>query len=1635
MALLDENIDDALSSGGKAAAKPFIVGFQWADKGYRWLDNVVTQAAKDITPDVVEKPVVSATKKSVSAIQDYLLKPVIRPALAVSMDAGTIFEYLLASNYEGLFQPSKARERARREGTFGLFTQLKDQLIFGQGTSDLGTGYIPGGEAFRRSQQQILEDRPRVGELPFTLGRAAAYPGVKLNIYNQDSVIYRAISGGVDMVKAVKNPVDPFNWITPLRPATLETSVATGRTKVVNKAEFAKAFDSLENDVLTVAEEISINPRPLTAAEQVKARQYGVLTQRTVPTLNRQVADPLLPGATKTVQSYEPGLVYEAWRPDVEAALESSLNNIGAVRDIAPTMIRNNYQRWRESGQGTAWAQELFDGIRSGELNAGSIWRTMLNREGPQTAALLVQEITNPNATVADVWRILDEALGSFEPGFNLRNIGRASFDAVRQGDGNVIRFGAQKAGEVIRGATEKVGVEGVGFRQFELLPESTRIGLTDVHQSARNLDNLMGAFGFDLATRDDFLSKFFVASSGTKDELFKFLSDFEYQAIGDKLRQITIPFTNRQVLPDDVIRELTSWTKKLADEIRLYTVDDLGNSVPLPWLDGDGIGPNRLTQLIGDDYFLMPPEMVNEMVRLTGVVGAFLKGAEQAPVVGRGVKLYDDAVRGMQNYMSNYWKPSRVAKPSHLIRVVPEEVLRGMASGVFEHPMEQMLAMVGGTLRRDAAGNVIKGKIPNVVKMHKKLDELENLLNELTQYKKAAAAGTALTKKQAKLVAREAEIVQDIADLSAKIDAEPQAIWDVLIGPRSRGAMASSTGEYAPVYSQLQRRGIMQIPDKNITVQRNAWVKGVTQELVDMAYNEDYRRIAALRLFDGDLVTINNVTADINTHIANGVIHPYTGLPLSNDIDAVKLWLFQGEGRQFFDRYFDNIAGLKPQYRAGGYDNYSVASERVDTILNYDIFWVTGFDQPLLDLIATGEYNGARAVFRQPTGRGLVSDDLTDYLRNTFIDAPHAPRKVKFFPQRMLAEPGVAPRRGLNPLNGLQRLYGFYFEQAYGRASDFFARSPTWKANYWSRMEELVPSMTLADAQKTVAAAKKARLTETRIERMEIAARLADGTGTLPGAEILAEQFATRATNDLLFNANKRSVFGAQHRLLFPFFEAFREVTGTWLRLAAMNPRIIRNVGSFVSDTESAGFVTTTEDGRKVFEIPMTGKVASSIIGYDKPIIRNFTVGTNAVNIALQLRPGVGPTIQYFVDDFAPATPDYDWLRSFVSPYGQASPVETFLPIPTQLGQVSQLAKLVPGLKDSEGVQQLLDWLSGSESNEYKQRALIRAHDYLLNTQPDVYQGVEGFSQAFDDAEQIANKVTAWRGIIAVFGPGAPLTTWVTETKQGSIDTAIVMDDLRRLEEEFRKQGRPSSDAFSAWIEFWGEDVWALTGTITKSNIGGQVASKEFNQWVSQNAELVDKYPLVAGYLGPRSGERSFEAWVQQTQAGRREIKDVVESSEESQQRFGNYLYYREKDKFSEEQLKTEEVRQYLANKLTEIEERLPLFAPPGEARLEVKQRNRRQIAQLRTLAEDPELQDSAVVQDLRTYFRVLDASIQNAIKANPTITVQNWRNARAARDLRRYIESSIAAPLIKNNPAFRDVYEQVLSYEFVLD
>lgn len=1570
---------------------------------YKWADKLLS----NVTPDIIEKPILEFDKK--------VIRPAIRYATAASMDATSLLAWTGGEMWRNL-----TFQKAPKESPKEFLDKFTDQFIYGRlvkDEMDLGTGYIPGGRARYLADVGVAQERATVGSHAFTFGRGMLYPFVKANIVQEDSLPWKIATGLIDMVVAVRNPLDPFNMVPTYRPSgTSQASrVGAGGTAVVSKRQFVQQFDNLEQQVLKARQEVQATGRTLTQAEQDLAARYADLTAGMAPNRTVEVPDPI--AGVVRLPGHEGGTIYGKWRPLMDKALADAHNNMGAVRDVAPSLITNRYKEWRQSAKGTEWAENLIDKVKSGELDEGEIWRTVLNHEGIGAAARLATEARKPGVTPEDILNVADELTTTFDQGFNVRTLGRSNYDTYRSGQGYIVKTALQKANSQLA----------------ELLPENTKIGYTDPDQSARNLDDLMGVFGFKYDERNRWLTEFATVINGNKSDFFGFMNRFQSEAIAKRLEEVKIPFGGgERFFTKDEIGQITSWANKLRDEITYYAYDDMMDKVPFAWFDGNGFGPARLSQQMADSYVVIPPQIVDDLIRVFSTVGGFLTASKKTPVVGPGFAAYDEARRVLLSYVTDVWKPRVVAKPSHTFRLGVEEMFRVNTRGIIEHPTEWIYSVLRRTLNRDAKGNVIPGKIPDWEKFYTNLADAEANLNHAQDLQLRANQGVQLTKEEQSYLARLPQLDKEYNDLLAQAPNFEAKIYESLVGPRSRGANVI-TSEYAPLIELSLRRGSAQFANKFDDPQ--VWKNGMAQEITDMFMNPDYRRIAGQRLLPEDTITINGVTKKIGQHINDGATHPYTNQPLDNDLDAVKLWLFSGSGRQYFNQYFENSYNLKPAYQNGGYDNYSVASQRVDEILNTDIAHVTGGDQTLLDVIATGQYQGTRAVFRDGTGRGSVSPELSDWIGTKFITLPHSPKLIITHPYMGFAPDTFPTKNNLFQkfASGLNTGYRFYFENIYGRVSDTFARSPLWKASYWNRMEELVVNMTPDDAKQVVQAAKDANLLPSRLSRITLQAELANGKGTLEGAERLAAAFATKTTNDIMVR-NPRGLISNQHKILVPFFNAFVESATTWMTATAQNPKIIRSTARLYDAAEQNGVITKNQYGDTVLELKGTGALASWLTQNDQPIA-DFQVNVRNFNILTQMRPGFGFVIQYAIDKLFPPTPNFDWLREYASPYGAPRPAEGGIATPFIPPFLNQMLSYF-GTDEKKFNDAFKAFFGDPRQTEYYRRGVVAMQQYLINRHGDKYVGLEGWNQSVEDAQQMMDIIQPYRAFVAAVGPGAPTTEYLAMTKVGLVPRNIVMRDLTIREERARKEGRQPHTAFGEWLEAWGDMVWIYAGSTTKANVGGLLTTREFDEWSRTNSKLFKKYPDVAGYLGPDGGNPDIDVWSRQVRSGYRDINTMEDARREADQANGNYKYYTFVDSATPQQQKTQVFRDQRDALINDLREQFPFWAAPGDNRGEYVKRNQTQLAQLRLMTKDKNLASDPTVMALKEYFDVRDQSVANALAGIPKLTEENWKNDnKIGRPLRNHLRDVVAANIIARYPSFKRVWDQVLSFEFVAD
>ena len=1566
----------------------------------------------------ITKPAGAVARPSYKAV-----KMASRLVTGVGRDSLALIDYAIGDAYEGAFRPTDARNRYSGRADFFktagrqfYIAQLAQDLARGKGFTSGGEGFFPGGSAYAEAEAAVQENRPQIGSHAFTLGRLAAYPGVKLELYPEDGLIHKIISGTLDAVKAVKNPVDPFNWSPGIKPAGIaaESQAAAAGMRIASKKGFVERFTALQDEVVKFVDENGVlNKTNLSPEDAAKVDEYLRLTQ--VPSKElRLTAPPDSPNAGVVLKGADPDDLYDSWKRVADRDFNEFSNRVGLVNGDQTGLLSNKYLEWRNSAEGYESIINLRDAVRRGEITPDVLWAQQFGRQGYSTARRLVDSMNDLNSTVDDYWRILDEATL-----FSLRGGERV----------NAARMLSNSTREQILDIPFKlkIAAQDRNIRVFEMYAEDLTIGFDDLDKSLQNVERITTLLKVNPEQKTQYLNGLAEAlENGNSQQLLDWVKDFNDQMIYQK-------FISNGYSKNDA-RQYASAFRKVFGEQTAYTIDDLGSDVPLPWIDGNGVGPLRTSQLLAGKIQLMDYAVFDQLVEFAGLTGKFKGFIKELPAGQESVKTEEFVRNILLNYSSRVWKPTRVASGRHLIRVAPEEYFRAMASGIFDSPQEQFMAMINKSLKTDALGKDITVRAVTQARRSRKLLNLENQIDELQDLQQDLAAGKFVDPEDQARIADLPNMVAKADKLREQITNTSAELNEAMIGGRRRAGLGIAMGDPIMLEKQLYSRGVLQFPGK--ATQKDGWLQGFSHEFGDMLRNVEYPKIAKGGLDDTDVLTINGQSKTIVDHIADGAIHPYTGRPLENDLDAVKLWLFDGGGRKGFEEYWTNLSNKKPQYENRGWDNYQTASEWVD-FAETDIFNLTGGEQRMLEILATGKYNGKTVVRRLPNGRFEAKPEFVEVLED-FIEKPYSPEKVKnFVPRKAEYDSQLSVYSAhssgslLNMWSGIMDLY---FSGVYGNVSDFISRNPVPRAAYWRKMEELVPALSSEEAAKVVEQARKAKLSKTRLARLETAAAAAKSDGTARQATIIANDFAVQYTRNLLYDASKRSLFGKSHPLYFSFFESQREVAQTWLRTITMNPAVYRNIAQFQETALEEGWIYENEQGRKVFEIPMSAAMIRAITGGQVSPTKNFTVGTDAVNIALQMRPALGFVAQYLLEQAIPDNWDIkEFVQEIASPFGSpdfGSRTVAEIVFPEWMrqffGGAIEAAPEVPVVSDTARF-----FFGDVENTKQFAQYRHRAVQYLYNNHPELYKGQDGFDKAMDDAKDMAIKWIGIRGFVAGFGPGAPMTEWLATTKYGQVEVGVLLDDLNKLERDAVAAGEPSFNGFNRWIEKWGEAVWVYTASLSQPTIAGQSASKEFEAWSKDNRKFLDKYKYAGGYFGPR-GEFDLDVYSRQIEAEKWERRSPEDAVSSAQNKMGNYLYYKFTNQFPDAFKRTPDYKVAVSEWANQIKTDYPGWERPGLQAQERSDRLNDQLIELRRMAKDDGV-DSRYREPVTKYFAALDDALSQEAKRG--VTLDNWGNSKAGFPVREYIRNEVVPNILAQHPEFTPVWEQVLSYELQID
>jgi len=523
--------------------------------------------------------------------------------------------------------------------------------------------------------------------------------------------------------------------------------------------------------------------------------------------------------------------------------------------------------------------------------------------------------------------------------------------------------------------------------------------------------------------------------------------------------------------------------------------------------------------------------------------------------------------------------------------------------------------------------------------------------------------------------------------------------------------------------------------------------------------------------------------------------------------------------------------------------------------------------------------------------------------------------------------------------------------------------RSPVFRQFYWDAVAERIPLMSPKARAKVYEMAAEAKMTKrvkTVADEAAVAYRKAGGgsDGILDDfdqVDLYAKSFAAEATKDLLFDfAERKNMFDALS-ILAPFADAWLEQFTAWGRIFANDPALIRRPLKAYGELQDSdptvwgeeefksddGFFYENSYGEEVFNIPLGQEFANALsklpfISDDVPDM-DFPVSTKSLSMMSQSAfPPAGPVLSIPAAGLLPNTPEFQWFRDALFPFGLEDTMgQEFLS--ETLGGSTTLTKLLNGF--TKGT-----FISGDDERVYNNvvglmiRELVDSGEFTPEDLQDPDANVALLAKARDNATS-SYYIRAVIGNISPYGPGAP-SIFPDETTLADFDgnegefTLLALQDASSAYWNIR-EGDGTEESLSEsettkifWDKYGYDPLFSLVSrTEDKWKRGVTQAAADAEK---RNASTFEALPATAYYLYPDDPDDPFayDAYSFQFAQGNKTVKPLEEQLNEWQFRMGKreYDFYTEQ---LDELFESEEIGVLLAeNDMSVVEIRDILLA-----------------------------------------------------------------------------------------------------------
>lgn len=462
-------------------------------------------------------------------------------------------------------------------------------------------------------------------------------------------------------------------------------------------------------------------------------------------------------------------------------------------------------------------------------------------------------------------------------------------------------------------------------------------------------------------------------------------------------------------------------------------------------------------------------------------------------------------------------------------------------------------------------------------------------------------------------------------------------------------------------------------------------------------------------------------------------------------------------------------------------------------------------------------------------------------------------------------------------------------FSMLMGRPTSRLSRSPVFRQSYWNRGIDLAGVATPEMQQRILKAARKAKLNSSEIRRLQDTIRRSSGElDSLKDFDRIAKAAALNDTQNLLYDLSRRNQFFDIHRNIFPFADAWWEVSSTWVKLLYDKPQHLNKVNRTVTNLRNEGwFQPDPETGQEMFFIP-----ADPILGAlglnkedDNSQVR-FGAFTSSASIVGDLFPGVGPTLQL----------PYSMMREADKSIGSE-----FLDMITPLVSQETLDEIITPYGITQG-ENILEKLANANLPTWMRRTITHfsdpddSHTFARERARliiDMYQNemmsgrynledANDRQRAMEAAYEKSASVSIIKTMSAFIGPvnwhpryevrGGQVVTKenpVDESAEAEwIPVRLIADYWRVLQEQYGYDDAKTVEAIQALMGT--DEAWSL-GYIASLSGNQRIrqyhATSEGLDWARDNPHLFDRYRNTAYYMNPegsayRAENFDFNAW-----------------------------------------------------------------------------------------------------------------------------------------------------------------------------